>query len=344
MKNCTTLFLTSSVLVISLISFTGCSYDNISVNADLEIDEYDVYVYGLLNGENVYWLNGEVHSLQFTHTYISDAAAVDGDFYLAGYSGFRPNSTAKYWKNGVEVNLGTGGANGIAISGSNIYVAGWEGYDGAKYWKNNHPFILDGGSQGNLVAVSGSDFYITGYLEIPSSHRTLVYAELWKNGVSVDLGPHGLLEIEHINAITISGVDVYLVGFEDYHNWSIAEPTQAKYWKNGSFTYLDGTQALDIIVKGDDVYIVGFRKGKACLWKNNIPKELAVQPQLNVIDTFANPYVRNRLLSITTYGDDILIKAGSILLKNDTIMSPFDGSDPSIDLTYGGVVVAKRKH
>jgi hypothetical protein len=339
MKNCANLYLTCSIIVISATSFTGCSYDNVSINDDLETDDYDIYVYGSLNGKNAYWLNGEVHTLKLTDAYIRDAAVANGDFYLAGYTGSRPNSTAKYWKNGVEVILGMGGATGIAVSGSAVYVVGWEDYGEAKYWKNNTPAIL-GGSMANLLAISGTEFYVAGYTNLPNGHTNPFYPKLWKNGILVEL-PQAHIDVDHINSLAISGKDIYLAGFEDYYN---SYSTRAKYWKNGVITYLDGSQALDIAVKGDDVYIIGFRKGKACLWKNDIPSELPVQPLLNVTDTFRNPFDINRFLSITTYRDDILIKAGSILLKNDTIVSPFDGSNSSIDLTYGGIVVAKRKH
>ena len=76
----------------------------------------------------------------------------------------------QYWKNGNRTSLNddddeAGGGNSIFVSGSDVYIAGFEG-NVAKYWKNNIPVILtDGESQASArsIFVRGiADSYTTG--------------------------------------------------------------------------------------------------------------------------------------------------------------------------------------
>ncbi|MEO5968988.1 MAG: hypothetical protein ABIQ95_03605 [Bdellovibrionia bacterium] len=78
--------------------------------------------------------------------------------------------------------------NGIAISGNDIYAAGYETISGvnvAKYWKNGVATSLTNGSQsyqGTAIAVMGSDVYVAGYQTLSGFNRFT--ATYWKNGVA----------------------------------------------------------------------------------------------------------------------------------------------------------------
>ena len=73
------------------------------------------------------------------------------DGYVSGIENNQSdtNPVAKYWKNGIPVMLGGGitfsTTAGIAVAGSDVYVAGMEGFY-AKYWKNGVAVDLSNGS------------------------------------------------------------------------------------------------------------------------------------------------------------------------------------------------------
>ena len=122
----------------------------------------DVYACGALEAR--YWKNGNAVSLDGVAKSIFVS---DGDVYVAGsqtdgepfqtYNGHSYRRVAKYWKNGTAVNLSDGTkdayATSIAVSGNDVYVAGYEENDAgtqnwvAKYWKNGNAVILGDASK-----------------------------------------------------------------------------------------------------------------------------------------------------------------------------------------------------
>lgn len=78
----------------------------------------------------------------------------DVNVYVAGQEFNGTNYVAKYWRNGVAVNLSSnsigGWASSIFVAGSDVYVAGNES-DGkvnvANYWKNGTIVNLTDGSR-----------------------------------------------------------------------------------------------------------------------------------------------------------------------------------------------------
>src|ERR1700744_6132900 len=95
--------------------------------------------------------------------------------------------TAAYFINGKEYPLTSGqdtaSANAIAVSGSDVYVAGYESNGArmvAKYWKNGVATALSDtqlNATDNAIAVVGSTVYVAGWV-IFDGVKTAV---LWEN-------------------------------------------------------------------------------------------------------------------------------------------------------------------
>ena len=132
---------------------------------------------------------------------VTDDGVPPGTVYTAGYYYDEGGSKACYWQNGTRVDLDGRAASAIAVSGSDVYVAGTylDGNPQACYWKNGTRVDLDG-HEARAIAVSGSDVYVAGsYLGTVYgvgmyNSQTIVTdkACYWKNGVRVDLPNPGV--------------------------------------------------------------------------------------------------------------------------------------------------------
>ena len=239
------------------------------------------------------------------------------DVYVAGYTSDDANSPypvynpyqtrdeyPTYWKNGIPVQLDygdyrdafnykSGRARAIAVSGSNVYVAGFGtllSYTRGQlpygvFWKNGIP--LDPDSMNILdtyelysLAVSNNDTYMTGW-GVPS------IATYWKNENPIRLtppySPPALNILATATSIAVSGNDVYVSGAQQEQlspvgGWS---NMIAEYWKNGNQVKLTdaskNTYTSSIAVSGTDVYVAGSDieympgtdvAGVAKYWKN----------------------------------------------------------------------------
>jgi len=257
----------------------------------------NVYVAGVENNNAVYWKNGTlVNLINNPATYYrlswADGIAVSGDdVYVAGtVNGFFPGTNslglvAKYWKNGVPVNLTSeyfgSQTSSITVSGNDIYLTGsaWEPYpldsigvpcsrircqhyEEATYWKNGAPIYVTDGTitqaHATGIAVSGTDIYVCGDIIYDATTTLGGQAAYWKNGSWVKLAYSGT-DAVRVSGIAVSGNDVYVSG-TGYVNGGFSK---ALYWKNGVAIPLQGIgeqvsgTATAIAVNGSDVYVAG---------------------------------------------------------------------------------------
>jgi len=215
----------------------------------------DVYVAGIEGGDAMYWKDGvPVPLTTATVNNSAEAWAIGvsgGDVYVAGWqyvtTQTSPNSyytapVAMLWTNGVATELsnplGFGVAQGLFLSGSDVYVAGntcqpntGPGCSQATYWENGTPVVLTNQTNTGAVsvAVSGSDVYVAGV----SISGSFDIADLWTNGTLTQLST----EYSAANGVVVSGSDVYVGGANTAGGKDVAG-----YWKDGVFTAVtDGT-------------------------------------------------------------------------------------------------------
>ena len=185
-----------------------------------------------------------------THSdYVSGIYVSGEDVYISGgsnsYYADKDSSLqfARYWKNGVDINLTPGlvekngttiaefpMTTGIFVNGDDVYLSGLRGYYQALYWKNGSPVFLTTeqtyGAAANAIFVSGNDVYVAGNLADASGNNHAVY---WKNGTVTQLSGN----LSGAYAMTILNGDIYVAGV-DY----IGGTGYATYWKNGVPTHL----------------------------------------------------------------------------------------------------------
>ena len=172
-------------------------------------------------------------------------------------------------------------ANALAISGSDVYVAGTASNSTnqtAVYWLNNGAATTLPSSMtfstANAIAVSGGNVYVAGYEENSAGNGTAV---LWVNGTATTLSPPSGMAYSYAAAITVVGSDVYVTGIAS----NTDSDEVAVLWVNGAATLLPMPSGLTgdyyangIAVSGGNVYVSGYTDSNAdtdtaISWVNN---------------------------------------------------------------------------
>ncbi len=262
---------------------------------------------------------------------------------------------AKYWKNGIGINLSDGtksaGASSIAVVGNDVYAAGYEntssGLTIAKYWKNGIAVNLTDGAyraRGESITINGNDIYVAGY---ENSGSGISIAKYWKNGIPITLSSTS----SQANAVLINGNDVYIVGWEvDATGWPYA-----KYWKNGiafNLSQGDSTVVHDAFFNGLDFYIVGtgVRDGivTASYWKNGIitvvPDAGSGSSAYTIAANSTGVYLAGEEQARATYWKNGTIFRLSNTIESKALAIKLDGSDIYIagdEKNSSGIRIAK---
>jgi hypothetical protein len=243
----------------------------------------DIYIAGgSENNKAVYYKNFVKTTLAQYYSYASSIAVANGSVYVAGFSmdnnGTNYGETyVTFWKDGIRYTQYGANTqyNQVAFKNNDMYLLGFSnansyGYGPMIFLKNNSPISLSNfNAQPKRIAFKNDTAYVVGNIYFNSYEP---HATLWKNGQEISL--QSLVNFSEANAICIQGNDVYIAGVVD---------NSATYWKNGVRVILagNGSNATDIKVVNDDVYVVGqafdnttLRK-VAVVWKNGIMKWLS---------------------------------------------------------------------
>ena len=185
-------------------------------------------------------------------TYAASLLVSGSDVYVAGFAQkalqIAPNTywdanVAVYWKNGVPTDLSqvtnqgpNTMATSIAVSGSDVYVAGniQSSIPLAVYWKNGTQVPLPNTglpTSASSIAVSGSNVYVAGNVNGGASGY-------WTNGTPTPFSnTNPGLPVQ----IAVNGTDVYAAG--DTALPTVNNNYVAAYWKNGTRSMLSTSAA-----------------------------------------------------------------------------------------------------
>ncbi|MHA4896265.1 hypothetical protein ACXZ1K_16045 [Pedobacter sp. PWIIR3] len=255
----------------------------------------DVYTGGYYNYNGVnktvvqYWANTNSPTVLTSNTQehsFRDIETSGTDLYVLATEYISPSSTTfitKYWKNGVMTTLtkpsGAMYAVGqaIAISGSNVYVAGTATYTHSSgYYQSRMVLWVNGlvseignstyNTSATDLVIAGTDVYVAGTRSniVGQTSPASIYL---KNGVEYTLG-----------SSTGSGVSAAAAGSDVYMtciNGSYATATLAVY-KNGAFytSFTGGPDsypsAPSIATQGSDVYLSVNGRTTSSGYDNNV--------------------------------------------------------------------------
>lgn len=261
--------------------------------ASMEVTGPGIFVYGALNQIQsnailpYVWSSGAgavLDRVQYpVDANVNGCAIKSGEKVVVGVSYNSPSGESikpTLWMNGVYSILDYEGvttdpttgaeANSVAISGSDVYVAGLIYNTGTRLyegcvWKNGVRSPLDNsmGPNGttyiNGIYVDGSDVYVVGGADVNDGHPYVPV--VWKNGtylMSIDIGS---FSIGTTYGIKVVNGDVYISGTV----YDTQGKTHGFAAKNGSILFMadetaypNGSFVTGLDVDGSDVYICGY--------------------------------------------------------------------------------------
>jgi hypothetical protein len=180
-------------------------------------------------------------------------------------------------------------ANGVATLGTDVYVAGVEG-GRACYWKNGAiTYLEEGPSRASSIAISGTDIVIAGWAFNEEKARWACYwkngeraplpiAPETSGGTTVAIVP----EESQAYAVSVFDNDVYAAGFYTYYDDLEPAPTYRAYlWHNGAGTRLEAlgnATAFGVAADASGVHVVGYDEQDLCHWTNGAREVLLSSP------------------------------------------------------------------
>lgn len=181
---------------------------------------------------------------------------------------------------------------------------------------------VPGGIKSKNLATIAADVYVAGDYQLqPVAGVPQFAVAYWKNGTAVTLPSTVGNGTSHAQAISVSGTDVYVVGYDQGTNISATVPTTSGLpciWKNGVEQQLPipvggfTGEATAIAISGTDVYVAGFfvtndatQSRRAVMWKNGVATMIA----FNKFDSIAT--------GIALDGTDVYI-SGNAVFSNIT--------------------------
>lgn len=213
---------------------------------NLAVSGTDVYIVGVdADTESAtYWKNGEAVRLTTKQSTASQIFIDGNDIYVAGSEYIEDMFVAKYWKNGVGVDITepTGDhsvAFDVTVANGDVYVVGYKSFGFQSsvglLWKNNVETVYGDGTSRielNHIAVDGSSIHIAGRRYYVNNSVVTYWKDDVENLITDESTRSGATGI-----ITRNG-DVIISGME----FPVGGITKAKLWVNGEEQILSDQQ------------------------------------------------------------------------------------------------------